>query len=47
MPQSKLQAPPDVFYNESEACKYITSSRIIKTQVSKRRWMCVWIRVTK
>ena len=36
MPRPEFQAPPDVFYNESEARKYTTSSRIIEIQVSKR-----------
>jgi len=32
MPRLEFQAPPDVFYNESDACKYTTSSRIIGIQ---------------
>jgi 18S rRNA (guanine1575-N7)-methyltransferase len=36
MPRPEIQAPPDVFYNEAEARKYTTSSRIIEIQVSKR-----------
>ncbi|PAN08783.1 hypothetical protein PAHAL_1G436100 [Panicum hallii] len=32
MPRPEFQAPPDVFYNESEARKYTTSSRIIEIQ---------------
>ena len=36
MPRPEFQAPPDVFYNESEVPKYTTSSRIIEIQVSKR-----------
>ena len=34
MPRPELQAPPEIFYNESEARKYTTSSRIIQIQVS-------------
>lgn len=36
MPRPEIQAPPDVFYNEAEARKYTTSSRIIEIQVTKR-----------
>lgn len=32
MPRPELQAPPDIFYNETEARKYTTSSRIIEIQ---------------
>ncbi|GJM87266.1 hypothetical protein PR202_ga03204 [Eleusine coracana subsp. coracana] len=32
MPRPEIQAPPDVFYNEAEARKYTTSSRIIEIQ---------------
>uniref|UniRef100_A0ACD5ZH08 Uncharacterized protein n=1 Tax=Avena sativa TaxID=4498 RepID=A0ACD5ZH08_AVESA len=32
MPRPELQAPPEIFYNESEARKYTTSSRIIEIQ---------------
>ncbi|XP_066395081.1 18S rRNA (guanine-N(7))-methyltransferase RID2-like [Miscanthus floridulus] len=32
MPRPEFQAPPDVFYNESEVPKYTTSSRIIEIQ---------------
>ncbi|CAD6203740.1 unnamed protein product [Miscanthus lutarioriparius] len=32
MPRLEFQAPPDVFYNESEVPKYTTSSRIIEIQ---------------
>lgn len=34
MPRPEVQAPPEIFYNESEARKYTTSSRIIEIQVS-------------
>ena len=36
MPRPEFQAPPDVFYNESEVPKYTTTFRIIEIQVSKR-----------
>lgn len=38
MTRPELQAPPEIFYNESEARKYTTSSRIIEIQarISKR-----------
>ncbi|ONK70608.1 uncharacterized protein A4U43_C05F35520 [Asparagus officinalis] len=32
MPRPELQAPPEIFYNESEARKYTTSSRIVEIQ---------------
>ncbi|PKA63940.1 hypothetical protein AXF42_Ash004950 [Apostasia shenzhenica] len=32
MPRPELQAPPEIFYNETEARKYTTSSRIIEVQ---------------
>ncbi|KAJ1698537.1 hypothetical protein LUZ63_007049 [Rhynchospora breviuscula] len=32
MPRPELQAPPEIFYNDSEARKYTTSSRIIEIQ---------------
>jgi hypothetical protein len=32
MPRPEVQAPPEIFYNESEARKYTTSSRIIEIQ---------------
>ncbi|XP_074573272.1 18S rRNA (guanine-N(7))-methyltransferase RID2 [Curcuma longa] len=32
MPRPELQAPPEIFYNEAEARKYTTSSRIIEIQ---------------
>jgi 18S rRNA (guanine1575-N7)-methyltransferase len=35
MPRPEVQAPPEIFYNESEARKYTTSSRIIEIQASK------------
>lgn len=34
MPRPEVQAPPEIFYNESEARKYTTSSRIIEIQAS-------------
>lgn len=33
MPRPEVQAPPEIFYNETEARKYTTSSRIIEIQV--------------
>ena len=33
MPRPELQAPPEIFYNEVEARKYTTSSRIVEIQV--------------
>lgn len=40
MPRPELQAPPEIFYNESEARKYTTSSRIIEIQakISERAY---------
>ncbi|KAK1621302.1 hypothetical protein QYE76_026819 [Lolium multiflorum] len=32
MPRPEVQAPPEIFYNETEARKYTTSSRIIEIQ---------------
>ncbi|KAI0488696.1 18S rRNA (guanine-N(7))-methyltransferase RID2 [Dendrobium catenatum] len=32
MPRPELQAPPEIFYNDTEARKYTTSSRIIEIQ---------------
>ncbi|THU51498.1 hypothetical protein C4D60_Mb06t31670 [Musa balbisiana] len=32
MLRPEVQAPPDLFYNEAEARKYTTSSRIIEIQ---------------
>lgn len=32
MPRPEVQAPPEIFYNDSEARKYTTSSRIIEIQ---------------
>ena len=32
----ELAAPPDVFYNEAEARKYTTNSRMIEIQVRGR-----------
>ncbi|KAM0939359.1 putative methyltransferase type 11, 18S rRNA (guanine(1575)-N(7))-methyltransferase Bud23 [Dioscorea sansibarensis] len=32
MPRPELQAPPEIFYNEVEARKYTTSSRIVEIQ---------------
>ncbi|KAK8964634.1 hypothetical protein KSP40_PGU015417 [Platanthera guangdongensis] len=32
MPRPEFQAPPEIFYNDSEARKYTTSSRIIEIQ---------------
>ena len=32
MPRPEVQAPPEIFYNEAEARKYTTSSRIIEIQ---------------
>lgn len=33
MPRPEVQAPPEIFYGETEARKYTTSSRIIEIQV--------------
>ncbi|KAJ0985181.1 hypothetical protein J5N97_003537 [Dioscorea zingiberensis] len=32
MPRPELQAPPEIFYNDTEARKYTTSSRIVEIQ---------------
>ena len=32
----ELTAPPEVFYNDDEARKYTTNSRMIEIQVQKR-----------
>lgn len=38
MPRSEVHAPPEIFYNKSEAHKYTTSSCIIEIQarITKR-----------